>query len=330
MQGLYLVTGAAGFVGEHLVRHLHSKGIAVRAMVRRASQAAALEPYAEVVIADITQPETLPPAMQGISGVYHVAALFRQANVPDKAFHDVNVAGVQNVFEAAITAGVPRIVHCSTNGVHSHVENPPANETAPFNPGDLYQVSKIEGETIAMGFFGSKQIGGVVLRPTMIYGPGDTRTLKLFRMIAQKKFFYVGRGLALTHWIDVRDLAEAFLLAMQADTINAEAFLIGGDRYMTLKDTVQEIARQLKVPEPSLHLPTVPVMALAHVTERICKPFGVEPPLFPRRVSFFLKNRAFDISKARAQLGFAPKQDFSGEVSDIIRDYYDRGYLTTP
>ncbi|MBU2960319.1 NAD-dependent epimerase/dehydratase family protein [Citreicella sp. C3M06] len=328
MQGLYLVTGAAGFVGEHLVRHLHSKGIAVRAMVRKASQAAALEPYAEVIIADITQPETLPAAMQGISGVYHVAALFRQANVPDKAFHDVNVAGVQNVFEAAIAAGVPRIVHCSTNGVHSHVANPPGDETMPFNPGDLYQESKIAGENIAMSFFKSGQISGAVLRPAMIYGPGDTRTLKLFRMIAQKKFFYVGKGLALTHWIDVRDLAEAFVLAMQATQINAEAYLIGGDRYMTLKDTVQEISRQLNVPEPGLHLPTGPVMALAHVTETLCKPFGIEPPLFPRRVSFFLKNRAFDISKARAQLGFKPKQDFSGEVADIIKDYSERGYLT--
>ncbi|KAA8610056.1 NAD-dependent epimerase/dehydratase family protein [Salipiger aestuarii] len=328
MQGLYLVTGAAGFVGEHLVRHLHSRGVAVRAMVRRTSQAAALEPYAEVVVADITQPDTLPQAMAGVSGIYHVAALFRQAGVPDAAFYDVNVAGVQNVFEAAITAGVPRIVHCSTNGVHSHIKDPPANESAPFNPGDLYQLSKIEGENIAMSYFGSGQIGGVVLRPTMIYGPGDTRTLKLFRMIARKNFFYVGNGLALTHWVDVRDLAEAFLLAMQADTINAEAFLIGGDRYMTLKDTVQEISRQLNVPEPSLHLPTGPVMALAHATEWICKPFGIEPPLFPRRVSFFLKNRAFDISKARTELGFAPKQDFSGEVADIIKDYFERGYLT--
>ena len=327
-QPIYLVTGAAGFVGQHLVRYLCGRGIRVRAMVRRPEQADQLRDFAdEVVIADLTKAETLAAAAAGVAGVYHIGAVFRQDSLSDAEFHDINAEGVRRMLDASIAAGVPRFVHCSTNGVHSDIETPPADETAPFNPGDIYQETKLAGELIAMDYFKEGKIGGVVIRPTMIYGPGDKRTLKLFRMIAKKRFFYVGPGNALAHWVDVRDLAHAFWLAMEAKDINAEVFLIGGKSYLPLREIVREIATQLDVPEPGLHLPVAPVMAMAHLTQAICKPIGIEPPLFPRRVYFYLKNRAYDISKAHDVLGFEPRQDFAGEISDIIAAYREDGSL---
>lgn len=328
MKPLYLVTGAAGFVGRHVVDHLVAKGYRVRAMVRRHSQAEALHDVVEdVVIADLEQPETLAPAVAGVAGIFHIAALFRQDAVPDHAFHDINVAGVAHLIDAAVAAGVPRFVHCSTNGVHGHVEVPPANEGAPYAPGDLYQESKLEGERVVMNAFSDGRIEGVVLRPAMIYGPGDARILKLFRMIAKGRFFYVGRGEALTHWLDVRDLAEAFRLGMEARDVSGEAFLIAGDRYRTLKESSTEIARQLGVSEPWLHIPVGPMMALAWLFEVTFKPFGIEPPLFRRRVSFFLKNRAFDISKAQKMLNYQPAKPFEDEVGEIIEAYRQSGDL---
>ena len=325
---LYLVTGAAGFIGEHLVRHLTDQGVRVRAMVRRKEQAENLKHLVdEVVIADLQKPETLRAAVDGIEGVYHIAALFRQEGASDQVFHEINAEGVRHLLDASISAGVKRFVHCSTNGVHSDIDHPPADETYPFNPGDIYQVSKLEGEKIAMAYFAEGRIPGVVIRPTMVYGPGDMRTLKLFRMIAKRQFFYVGQGQALTHWVDARDLANAFQLAMEARDINAEAFLIGGRSYLPLRENVREIAQQLGVAEPWLHIPVKPMMALAYLVEVVCKPLGIEPPLYRRRVAFFLKNRAYDISKARELLSYEPNQEFAGEVSDIIYDYRARGLL---
>jgi nucleoside-diphosphate-sugar epimerase len=325
---LYLVTGAAGFVGSNLVDHLAAQGYGVRAMVRKPEQGEALRGRAdEVVVADITRPETLPKAVEGVDGIFHVAAIFRQEGVPDATFHEINVEGVRNIFEAAIAAGVPRIVHTSTNGVHSDVDHPPANETAPFRPADIYQRTKLAGEQVAMGYFEEGKIGGVALRPTMIWGPGDRRMFKLFRLIATGRFFYIGPGNAHTHWVDVRDLARAFELAMKAGDINAEAFLIGGREYRTLKEDVRDIAAELGVAEPRLHLPVYPVMRLAHATEIVCKPLGIEPPLFRRRVSFFLKNRAYDISKARAMLGYETRTDVRGEIADIVAWHRERGEL---
>lgn len=324
---IYLVTGAAGFVGGHLVRHLKSAGVRVRGMVRSAAQAQTLEPHVdEVVVADLTDPASLQAAVDGTAGIYHVAGIFRQSDVPDQVFFDINAEGTRHLFDAAIAAGVPRIVHCSTNGVHSDIERPPAKEDYPFNPGDVYQRSKLEGELIAMEYFRQGAIGGVVLRPTMIWGPGDDRTLKMFRMISKKRFFYVGAGDPLHHWVDARDLAEAFRLAMESD-INAEAFLIGGRKYKSLKSIADEIAKQLGVAKPWLHLPVKPMMLLAHATELVCQPFGIEPPIFRRRVAFFLKSRAYDISKAHQMLGFNPKQEIEGEIRDIIEGYKAAGKL---
>lgn len=330
-QPLYLVTGAAGFVGRHLVQYLHDQGIRVRAMVRRPEQAGSLRSLAdEVVVADLQDADTLPAAVEGVAGIYHIGAVFRQEGLPDSVFYDINAEGVRRLLDAAIAAGVPRFIHCSTNGVHSDVDTPPADENAPFKPGDIYQETKLAGEMIAMEYFQAGAIKGVVIRPTMIYGPGDQRTLKLFRMIAKGRFFYVGPGNAFTHWVDVRDLARAFRLAMEAEDINAEAFLIGGKTYNTLRDNVSEIAAQLDVPEPKLHLPVAPVMAMAHVVQALCKPLGIEPPLFPRRVSFYLKHRAYDITKAREMLGYEPRSDFADEVRDIIAAYRASGALPAP
>jgi nucleoside-diphosphate-sugar epimerase len=297
-------------------------------MVRQPAQAAELASLTDdVVVADLKDPATLAPAVEGINGVYHVAALFRLEGVPESEFWQINAEGVRHMMDAAIAAGVRRFVHCSTNGVHSDIDDPPADESAPFKPGDIYQETKLEGEKIAMRYFSEGRIDGVVLRPTMIYGPGDARTLKLFRMIAKRRFFYVGSGRALTHWVDVRDVAQAFRLAMEAEHINAEAFLIGGRSYHELRENVREISSALDVPEPGLHIPAAPMMALAHVVERVCKPLRIEPPLFPRRVSFFLKNRAYDISKAKEMLGYEPAQDFRGEIEDIISAYQTTGDL---
>ena len=324
----YLVTGGAGFVGGHLVRYLLGRGVAVRAMVRDAAEGAPLaRAGADVVVADLTRPDSLPPAVEGVEGVYHIAALFRHQGVPDRAFWDVNVEGTRRILGAAAEAGVPRFVHCSTVGVLGHIENPPADEETPYNPGDNYQVTKMEGEKVALDAFGAGKIAGAVIRPAMIYGPGDTRTLKLFRMIARGVFFYVGKGDAYVHWIDVRDLVEAFRLAMACEERNGEVYIVAGARAVPLREMVGEVARQLGVREPWMHVPVKPMQWAGSLCEALCRPIGVEPPLYRRRVDFYTKSRWFDASKASRELGFGPAQTLSGEIADIIESYREAGHF---
>jgi len=310
---LSLVTGAGGYVGSEIVRQLLKRHRPVRAMVRDPSQAAALERLgAEVVIADLQKPETLDETVRGVSWVYHIASLFRVAGRPESEFHAVNVDGTRHMLEAAIAAGVERFVHCSTVGVHGHIESPPANEEAPCNPGDPYQRTKLEGERVAMEYFRSGRIRGVTIRPAMVYGPGDTRNLKMFRMIARRLFFYVGDGTTKVHYVDVRDLARAFILAMDAQHLNAETYLIAGE---------------IGVAPPWLHLPVKPMQWLGSACEAICRPFGIEPPIFRRRVDFFTKHREFDCAKAARDLGFQPSRSLEQEVREHTRWYGQHGWL---
>lgn len=319
---MYLVTGAAGFTGKNLVTHLRERGVAVRAMVRSESQAAPLTALgAEPVIADLTDEDSLKPAVEGVQGIYHIAAIFRQAGLPESVFQDVNAEGTRRLLHAAISAGVPRVVHCSTVGVLSHVANPPATEDAPYNPADMYQRSKMEGEKIALEHFRSGRIGGMVIRPAMIYGPGDTRTGKLFRMIRSGRFFYVGRGEMFVHFIDVRDLAAAFRLAMEHTEIQGEIVTIAGERAVPLKEWVNFVADEFGVKRPWLHLPVRPIQVAATICEAICTPLKIQPPLFRRRVDFYTKNRHFDTRKAAQLLTFKPARSFEDELRDIVAWY---------
>jgi len=327
-QPISLVTGAAGYVGGEVVRQLLERKATVRAMVRNPSQAAELERLGvEVVVADLQKPETLPAAVQGVTYLYHVASLFRAAGLPESVFHDINAEGTRRLLDSAIAAGVKRFVHCSTGGVLGHIQNPPADENAPYNPGDAYQRSKLEGEQIAMDYFRSGKIRGVVIRPAMVYGPGDTRNLKMFRMIARRKFFYVGDGTTKVHFVDVRDLARGFILAMEHDELNAEIYHIPGPKSVTQKEMAEMIANELGVRPPWIHLPVKPMQWLGSACEAICAPLGIDPPIFRRRVDFFTKHREFNGAKAARDLGYRPAQSLEDEVRENTRWYRQHDWL---
>ena len=108
-------------------------------------------------------------------------------------------------------------MHCSTVGVQGEIEDPPAKETAPYKPGDHYQESKMEGEKLALRFFEEHDFEGVVVRPVGIYGPGDTRFLKLFKFINNGRFRMIGKGDVLYHLTYVEDLVDGIILAGEKD-----------------------------------------------------------------------------------------------------------------
>lgn len=323
-----LVTGAGGFVGKELTRHLLSHGLAVTAMVRNPKQKHDLESLgADVVIADLNNPDSLDRAVDGADRVFHIAALFRQAGLPASEFHRVNVEGTKNLLESSIKAGVENFVHCSTVGVLGHIENPPADESTPYNPGDPYQESKAVGEQLFLQYVREGKIKGSVIRPAMIYGPDDVRTLKLFKKIAQRRFFYVGPGTSLVHFVDVRDLAQSFRLASERPDVNGEIFIVGGETSLPLVELVTIISSLIGVPEPWLHLPVKPMQNLGSLCEAICTPLRINPPIFRRRVDFFTKDRNFDCSKARDILGYKPAKTLVEELIDIIASYVAGGKI---
>ncbi len=137
-----LVTGASGFTGGHLANTLAEKGYDVYGFVRPTSNVDALSAKVTLIRGDITVRDAVHRAVQGMDRVYHIAATYRDSGISEQTYYDVNVTGTRHVVDACLAHHVNRLVHCSTVGVHGHVEQPPATECSPLNPGDVYQKTK--------------------------------------------------------------------------------------------------------------------------------------------------------------------------------------------
>lgn len=322
-----LVTGATGFTGGHLAIALQKRGCDVRALARHGSDYGFLEERGvEIAFGDLRDPEAVDRAVKGVDRIFHIAALYRSAKHPQQAYRDINVGGTANVLRSARHYGVERVVHCSTVGVHGHVKHGPANEASPYGPGDIYQETKLEGEQLARQAF-SEGLPGVVVRPGAIYGPGDTRLLKLFRAIDRGWFKMIGAGTVCYHLVYIDDLVDGILRCGEAFNALGGVYILAGEQYVTLNELVQLVATALEVPAPRGRIPIWPVMAGAGLCELLCQPLGIEPPLHRRRVEFFVKNRAFTIAKAKREIGYQPQVDLAEGLRRTAHWYRENGHL---
>jgi dihydroflavonol-4-reductase len=322
-----LVTGATGFTGGHLALRLLAAGDTVRALVRDVAKAQPSLPGVELVAGDLTDRDSLRRAVAGVDVVYNIAALYREAGLPTSAYRAVNALAVGVLIEEAAEARVPRVVHCSTVGVHGDIEDPPANEDAPLNPGDVYQETKLEGEEIARAASDRTGVEVTIVRPTGIYGPGDRRLLKLFRGVARRRFVVLGSGRIWYHLTHVHDLADGFRLCAVSPQAAGQTYILSGPEVTTLNELVAITAEVAGVPPPRLRLPVWPFWTAGALCEAVCAPLGLEPPIYRRRVDFFTKSRAFDSSRARARIGYAPTIGLRDGISSTLAWYREHGWV---
>ncbi|MBI4477657.1 MAG: NAD-dependent epimerase/dehydratase family protein, partial [Acidobacteria bacterium] len=222
-----LVTGATGFTGGHLARHLAAAGYAVRALVRRPEVGEDLvRAGIELCIGDITDAAAIERAVDHVDVAFNIAALYRESGLPAARYRAVNAEAVAGLVNAAASAGVRRVVHCSTVGVHGDVERPPAGEDAPFKPGDIYQETKLEGERLARDASEKRGIELTIVRPSGIYGPGDRRLLKLFRGVARRRFVTLGSGEIFYHLTYIDDLVEGFRLCAETPGAAGRTYIL--------------------------------------------------------------------------------------------------------
>lgn len=302
-----LVTGASGFTGGAVCRRLLADGWEVTAFARASSDTSGLQQAGvNCVVTDITDRAAVARSFPDADVVFHIAAAYRAEHADHSEFLRVNVDATRHLLEEARERGVSRFVHCSTVGVQGEIEDPPAAEDYRFHPGDHYQESKLAGEQLALEFF-RNGLSGSVVRPVGIYGPGDTRFLKLFKPVSKGYFVMVGKGNSLYHMTFIDDLVEGFMLAATRPEAIGEVFTIAGEHYTTLNELVETIARALGTPLRQFRLPLAPVKAAAVVCDKVFRSVGLSPPIYPRRVEFFELDRAFSIDKARRMLGYAPK-----------------------
>lgn len=323
------VTGGLGFTGAALVARLLERGDSVSVLdknpglIRAELEAAG----ADVTLGSITDRHAVASCVDGAEVVIHVAAAFRETGAPDELYHEVNVEGTRVVLEEAIRAGARKFVYCSTQGVHGHIANPPGDENSPIAPEDYYQETKYLGEEVVRQQ-GEGAIEYTIIRPTAIYGPGDPeRFLMIFRRVNKGRFLMFGSGETFYHPVYIDNLVDAFQLVVAPGVGAGEAYIIADEEYMPIRTLVEKVGAALEVKVSIPTLPIAPLIVAGNLCEKVCKPFGVNPPIFPRRVDWFRQVRAFKIDKAKRELGYQPRIGIDEGLRLTGAWYRKKGYL---
>ncbi len=324
-----LVTGGTGFAGSRLVKRLLERDDEVRVLDnQRGLFYEELKAAGAVIeLGSVTDKQLVDKAVRGCDVVHHLAAAFRQLNVPKRYYWDVNVEGTRNIVKAALRFDVGKLVYCSTQGVHGHIKEPPGNEQSPIAPEDYYQLTKYEGEKVVAEYV-DKGLNAVILRPTAIYGPGDPeRFLILFRLAKRKSFLMFGDGNTFYHPLYIDNLVDAFERAAEKQGVRGEAYIIGDEHYYSLNQLVENIAVAIGTRTRIRRLPFWPLWTAAVACEMACKPLQIAPPLFRRRVDWFRQVRAFSIDKAKREMGYDPRVDLPTGLRLTAQWYAEHGYI---
>jgi nucleoside-diphosphate-sugar epimerase len=149
----------------------------------------------------------------------------------------------------------------------------------------------------------------------------------MFRGVAHRRFVTLGDGRIFYHLTYIDDLVEGFRLCGTVPAAAGRTYILAGGEVGTLNELVALVADEAHVPPPTLHLPVWPFHVAGAVCEAICAPFGVEPPLYRRRVDFFTKSRAFDITRARRELGYAPAVGLREGIRRTLAWYREHGWI---
>ena len=324
-----LVTGGTGFTGSALVRRLLAEGNAVKVI----DNAKGLffdelrEKGAEIELGGVEDRNFCRKAIDGAEVVYHLAAAFRQLNVPKSYYWNVNVEGTRYLAEAAQQAGVRKFVYCSTQGVHGHIANPPGDENSPIAPEDYYQYTKYEGEKVVNDIVQKTGFDATTVRPTAIYGPGDpARFLMMYQRSKNGSFMMFGSGKTTYHPVYIDNLVDCFMLAAEKGK-KGEAYIAADEKYYSLNDLIRFVGKSMGMEVKIKHFPFWPLYSAALVCEGICYPLRITPPLFRRRVDWFRQVRAFSIEKAKRDLGYQPKVGIEEGLKRTADWYKANGYL---
>jgi nucleoside-diphosphate-sugar epimerase len=326
-----VVTGATGFIGSHFAQHAVAAGHNVVGMYRSGRKPGIRQQLAHSGVqlrkADILDRATLPAVMQGADCVCHFAAAFKESGVDDDYFRRHNVDGTVNTLEAAANAGVRRFIHCSTAGIYGRELKGTTDESAEPRPLNIYEETKLAAERQLRSRAPRLGIEYVILRPTAVYGPRDDRLLKLFRSAAKGRFPLFGKGDGRRHMVYVTDLAEAFLRACTAPAAASKGMIIGGPRAVPLREMLERLAVVVDRRKCGPRLPLKPMLLLAAATEDVCNRIGIQPPIYRRRMDFYLSDAAFSSKLADEVLGWQPQVGLREGLQKTFAAYCDSGQI---
>jgi dihydroflavonol-4-reductase len=327
MSAKLLITGATGYIGGRLADFYVHQSLELRLLVRNPERLdSEVRNHCEMAVGDITRPETLAEAFQGVEEVIHVAGLLGQWGMPYQQIREVNVRGTEHVVQAACRQGIKRFIHVSAGGVTGPVTTTPADESFPPRPRTDYEKSKWEGERRALEIASHEELDLLVVRPTFTYGPGDPHKLALFQTIQKGRFAFIGNGRSTVSPVFITDLIAGLDLALKSN-VQGTSINITGPHPVEKRDLIWGIADALGVRRPSLNIPVVAAMAVASVCEISARLLRFQPPLTKSRVLALSRNWGYNGEKATQLLGYQPQVDLARGLQETVAWYREQEWL---
>ena len=315
------MTGGTGFLGRALVGRLLADGQHVRVLVRR-SRAQELSAWgADLVIGDVTDRDSVNRALDDVSVVYHLAGKLLEPGQPASEYRRIHVDGTRNVLDACSRQStVERFVHCSTTGVLGTTGPKPANEDAPMRPTNVYEATKAESEGAVREAL-SGGLSGAIVRPGLVYGPGDWHLEKFFETVLRRRFRPIGRQDVFLHPIYIEDMTEAFVRCGTSPRAVGECFHIAGVEPVSLERLAATIAQAAGSDPPTGRIPLPFARVAAACGDALPARFRHLAPLTGSRLDFLTHSRVYDVSKARDLLGFEARTGLESGVRRTL-DWY--------
>jgi dihydroflavonol-4-reductase len=327
---MILITGASGFVGAAVVRQLLQAGHQVRALVRPTSARTNLVDLpVEIVVGDLRDAGSLARAMAGIRFLFHVAADYRLWARQPQDIVRTNVEGTRALMEAALRAGVERIVYTSSVAtLKARPGGEPSDETFPLDPAaavGAYKYSKVVAERLVEAMVAERNLPAVIVNPSTPIGPRDVRPTPTGRIIVEAAAghmpAYVDTGLNLVH---VDDVAAGHLLALTKGRFG-ERYILGGQDVL-LGDMLGEIARQTGRAPPRLRLPRRLIFPIAYAAEAAAYVTGREPFVTTTGLRLAKDRMFFTSAKAERELNYRARP-YGEAVAEAIAWFRQYDYL---
>lgn len=322
---LVLITGASGAIGPRVVQALYQAGCQIRAFSIDSSKSDMFPQNVEVLLGDVTDKTALKAAMRGVDAVVHMAALLHIVNPPPefrKKYERINVGGTATVVDAAISAGVNRVVLFSTIAVYGQAGGSVLDEQSPTYPDTIYAQTKLSAERIVLDAkVADGQPLGTVLRLGAVYGSRIKGNYeRLTQALAHHRFIPVGKGLNRRTLIYDKDVGHAVVLAVSHPSAVGRVFNLSDGEFHTLNEIVESICSALGRKAPRLSLPSGILRSVASAIGRGYHILGLRSPITPEMVDKYTEDIAVKGSLIQKELGFVPQYDLQKGWEETIKE----------
>jgi UDP-glucose 4-epimerase len=327
-----LVTGATGSVGPCIVEALRYAGYHIRTLSLDVPQKTQPSNDIDELIGDVTDPEVVAAATQGVEVVVHLAALLHVTNPPttlDKKYEQINIGGTAVVVDAAIKAGVKRVVLASTIAVYGPSGGRILDEDSITCPDTLYGKTKLEAEKIVLSAKGmGRQPIGTVLRFGAIYGSrikGNYQ--RLVYALSHGRFIPVGNGSNRRTLVYIKDVTRAIVLAIQHPGAAGKIFNVTDGQFHTVKEINLAICTALGRKPPALFIPVFPVRFVVGVLENVAGFIGIKLPITRATIDKYIEDVAVESQTIQTELGFLPYYNLNSGWRETIQEMQRVGEL---